>query len=257
MAARYYTKRTDDLYRKCLKTAKRVAFDVMTRGFKSVEIVQGFLLLCHWNQPAERFEEDRCASPARLDFADPQSTWAFSGLAIRMATDLNLNRKTLAVLPDDVSEETRTLYEREIRNRERTYLYVYICDKRYVRVPSIADTDPCSLSAQMGKPSSIPKEDFLLRNAKEWHLQRGASKSDVGLSAMVEMHRMVSRMLDTLYSDTRSISGLNVHLDYSLLMRGFLTQIDQWRNDWTVAFAMDPNDPTDMIRFKMREFYAS
>lgn len=59
VAARYYTKRTDDLYRKCLKTAKRVAFDVMTRGFKSVEIVQGFLLLCQWNQPAERFEEDR------------------------------------------------------------------------------------------------------------------------------------------------------------------------------------------------------
>jgi hypothetical protein len=57
VAARYYTKRTDDLYRKCLATAKKIAFDVLARGFKSVEIVQGFLLLCHWNQPAERFEE--------------------------------------------------------------------------------------------------------------------------------------------------------------------------------------------------------
>lgn len=116
-----------------------------------------------------------------------------------MATDLNLNRKTLATLPDDVSEETRILYEREILNRERTWIYAYICDK--------------SLSAQMAKPSAIPREDYILRNAKDWHKQRGSIKSDVGLSAMVEMHRMVSRMLDTIYSDTQSISGLNLHLD--------------------------------------------
>lgn len=54
----------------------------------------------------------------------------FSGIAIRMATDLNLHRKTLAVLPDDVSEETRTLYQREIMNRERTWMYSFICDRR-------------------------------------------------------------------------------------------------------------------------------
>lgn len=59
VAARYYTKRKDDLYRKCLRIAKRIAFDVMTKGYKSTEICQGFLLLCNWNQPAERFEEER------------------------------------------------------------------------------------------------------------------------------------------------------------------------------------------------------
>lgn len=31
----------------------------MTKGYKSTEICQGFLLLCNWNQPAERFEEER------------------------------------------------------------------------------------------------------------------------------------------------------------------------------------------------------
>lgn len=54
----------------------------------------------------------------------------FSGIAIRMATDLNLHRKTLAVLPDDVNGETRTLYQREIMNRERTWMYCFICDRR-------------------------------------------------------------------------------------------------------------------------------
>jgi len=50
---------------------------------------------------------------------------------------------------------------------------------------------------------------------------------------MVEMHRIIGRMIDVLYSDTRSVSGLNAHLDYPLLMRAFLQQLDQWRSDWT------------------------
>lgn len=65
VAARYYKKRTDDLYRKCLRIAKRIAFDVMTKGYKSTEICQGFLLLCNWNQPAERFEEERTCTSSR------------------------------------------------------------------------------------------------------------------------------------------------------------------------------------------------
>lgn len=67
VAARYYTKRSDDLYRKCLRIAKKCAFDVMTKGYKSTEICQGFLLLCNWNQPAERFEEERTCASYSLD----------------------------------------------------------------------------------------------------------------------------------------------------------------------------------------------
>ncbi|GAA5917930.1 hypothetical protein JCM5296_007001 [Sporobolomyces johnsonii] len=228
VAARYYTKRTDDLYRKCLRTAKRVAFDVMTKGYKSTEICQGFLLLCCWNQPAERFEEER--------------TYQFSGIAIRMATDLNLHRKTIAQLPPDVSDETRVLYERELLNRERAWLYSFICDR--------------SVSTQMGKPYSIPKEDYIIRSASTWHTQPGALPSDAGLSAMVEMHRIVGRMIDVLYSDTRSVSGLNAHLDYPLLMRAFLQQLDQWRSDWGDEMAYrDQDEPSRRIRSQMRDFY--
>ncbi|GAA5920439.1 hypothetical protein JCM1841_004552 [Sporobolomyces salmonicolor] len=228
VAARYYTKRTDDLYRKCLRTAKRVAFDVMTKGYKSTEICQGFLLLCCWNQPAERFEEER--------------TYQFSGIAIRMATDLNLHRKTIAQLPPDISDDTRVLYERELLNRERAWLYSFICDR--------------SVSTQMGKPYSIPKEDYIIRSASTWHTQPGALPSDAGLSAMVEMHRIVGRMIDVLYSDTRSVSGLNAHLDYPLLMRAFLQQLDQWRSDWGDEMAYrDQDEPSRRIRSQMRDFY--
>ncbi|SCV73842.1 BQ2448_6272 [Microbotryum intermedium] len=257
VAARYYTKRKDDLYRKCHRVAMRVAFDVTTKGFKSTEICQGFLLLCNWNQPAERFEEER--------------TYQFSGIAIRMATDLNLHRKTITNLPADVSEDSKALYQRELMNRERAWMYTYIADR--------------SISTQMGKPFSIPKEDYLIRNARTWFLQPGAQPSDSGLSAMVEMHRcvkaqllaptslvtdcpellilflfrIVGRMLDTLYSDTRSISGLNPSLDYPLLMRSFLGQLDQWRSDWTEGVSTLPESAytPDSIRHSMRDFYHS
>ncbi|GAA6004116.1 hypothetical protein JCM10207_002434 [Rhodosporidiobolus poonsookiae] len=229
VAARYYTKRTDDLYRKCLRVAKRVAFDVMTKGYKSTEICQGFLLLCNWNQPAERFEEER--------------TYQFSGIAIRMATDLNLHRKTIAQLPPDIGDETRVLYERELLNRERAWLYSFICDR--------------SVSTQMGKPYSISKEDFIIRNAATWHRQSGCQPSDSGLSAMVEMQRIVGRMIDVLYSDTRSVSGLNAHLDYQMLIRAFLQQLDQWRQDWSDPGALlgDPDEENLKARAIMRDFY--
>lgn len=64
-----------------------------------------------------------------------------------------------------------------ILSGERCWYYCFICDS--------------SLSAQLGKPSSIAKEDFIIRNGKNWYKQRGSIKSDVGLSAMVEMHRIV------------------------------------------------------------------
>lgn len=66
-------------------------------------------------------------------------------------------------------------------------------------------------------------------------------------------------MIDTLYSDTRSVSGLNASLDYPLLsewvlqissdlssclpsaglVRSFLGQLDQWRADWTEGLNLD------------------
>ncbi|CEQ40119.1 SPOSA6832_01704, partial [Sporobolomyces salmonicolor] len=164
----------------------------------------------------------------------------FSGIAIRMATDLNLHRKTIAQLPPDISDDTRVLYERELLNRERAWLYSFICDR--------------SVSTQMGKPYSIPKEDYIIRSASTWHTQPGALPSDAGLSAMVEMHRIVGRMIDVLYSDTRSVSGLNAHLDYPLLMRAFLQQLDQWRSDWGDEMAYrDQDEPSRRIRSQMRD----
>ncbi|BGP71975.1 hypothetical protein NBRC10513v2_005361 [Rhodotorula toruloides] len=109
----------------------------------------------------------------------------------------------------------------------------------------------------MGKPAMISKEDFIVRNASVWHRQPGTMVSNSGLSAMVELLRIVSRMIDGLYSDTRSVSGLNAHLDYLMLIRAFLQQLDQWRQDWSdsVLISSDPDNHSLTARALMRDYY--
>ena len=81
IAARYYPKRAE-LHPRLSRYAKRLAFEVPSRGYKSVEVVQAYLLLSLWTLgPEKTFEQDR--------------TWMMLGMAIRMATDLNLHRKSI------------------------------------------------------------------------------------------------------------------------------------------------------------------
>jgi hypothetical protein len=59
----------------------------------------------------------------------------------RMATDLNLHRKTAVTTQDTQEGRAR---EKEVRNREGTWLLCFCLDRSY--------------SAQMGKPYSIKEE---------------------------------------------------------------------------------------------------
>lgn len=64
-------------------------------------------------------------------------------------------------------------------------------------------------------------------------------------------------MIDVLYSDTRSVSGLNAHLDYPMLIRAFLQQLDQWRQDWSdpTLQAGDADEQALQNRSMLRDFY--
>ena len=111
IASKFYTDRPD-LHPRLNRIVKKLSFNVPERGFKSLEIVQAYLLLALWGcGPVERFEQDK--------------TWLLLGLAIRMGTDLNLHRKG-AGLPSDGPRVEWRARERELRNRERTWMWVVI-----------------------------------------------------------------------------------------------------------------------------------
>jgi hypothetical protein len=69
IASKFYTAKPD-LHPKLTELAKRLAFSVPAKGYKSVEIVQAYLLLTLWGCGAvERYEQDK--------------TWLLLGMAIR------------------------------------------------------------------------------------------------------------------------------------------------------------------------------
>lgn len=105
--------------------------------------------------------------------------------AYRMATDLNLHRKT-TTLGDDTPEGRAR--EKEVHNRERTWLLCYALDR--------------SMSLQMGKPHSIKEEyvvapvqnveflfsrrvSFIIQNTELFRNKPIAGKGDAGICVYV------------------------------------------------------------------------
>ena len=111
--------------------AKHAAATALIDGWKSVELVQAYILMAVYAVPARRWEEDR--------------SWLYIGLAIRLATDLNLHQGGggRSAIGDGagVEEERR---EREMLNRTRVWMICFNLDR--------------STATQFGKPSTI-KED--------------------------------------------------------------------------------------------------
>ncbi len=106
IASKFYTQRPE-LHPELNKIAKKLSFSVPERGFKSLEIVQAYLLLALWGcGPVDRYEQDK--------------TWLLLGMAIRIGTDLNLHRKGTGLSQDTQHAEWKAR-ERELRNRERTW----------------------------------------------------------------------------------------------------------------------------------------
>lgn len=200
IASRFYTERPE-LHSKLSELSRKLAFSVPAQGYKSVEIVQAYLLNTLWGcGPVERYEQDR--------------TWMLLGMAIRMATDLNLHRRTATTHPDTAEGRAR---DREVHNRERTWIFCFCLDR--------------SFSAQMGKPYTI-KEDFVIRNASQWCQSAASVPADVALAAYADLQRILTRSLDLLYSGTSTASGLQIDSDYLLVITTMETQILAWQHEW-------------------------
>ncbi|KAJ3576869.1 hypothetical protein NP233_g143 [Leucocoprinus birnbaumii] len=265
IASKFYTARPD-LHPRLTELAKKLAFSVPAKGYKSVEIVQAYLLLSLWGCGAvERYEQDKtwlllgmairlkgilrsfhgpCHSLYHSGAGDDQANTSFFDSATnitsfsdnllfpllsnevkntnhndtqtfrRMATDLNLHRKTAVTSPDTAEGKARDI---EVHNRERTWILCFCLDR--------------SFSAQMGKPHSI-KEDYIIRHAEQWSRSSVSVPSDSSICAYAELQRVLSRSLDFLYGGTDSASGLQTHCDYLLVIKSFESQLYAWREKW-------------------------
>ncbi|KZV65923.1 hypothetical protein PENSPDRAFT_586074 [Peniophora sp. CONT] len=223
ISSKFYSARPE-LHVKLTDMAKKLAWNVPAQGYKSVEIIQAYLLLSLWGcGPVERYEHDK--------------TWLMLGMAIRMATDLNLHRKTSAHSAETAEGKAR---EREVHNRERTWLICFCLDR--------------SLSAQMGKPTSI-KEDSIIRECLLWVQSPLTQRGDFSVAAYVELQRIMSRSLELLSSDTRPSSGVLMDIDYMIVLRTFERQIESWYQH--VINADKGDDATAKYHAVMPDFYGN
>ncbi|KAG8685337.1 hypothetical protein FRC11_010741, partial [Ceratobasidium sp. 423] len=114
ISSRYYTKRPE-LYTIAMHFARQSAATALTDGWKSVELVQAYILMSVYPVPARGWEEDW--------------TWL-------MATDLNLHLPWQA-------KTTGEAHEREILNRTRTWLICFNLDRsgatQFGRPPTIRE----------------------------------------------------------------------------------------------------------------------
>ncbi|KAF9070312.1 fungal-specific transcription factor domain-containing protein [Rhodocollybia butyracea] len=183
------------LFQQCQTLANEYAFQAFKEGWKSVETVQAFACLTYWKDP------------------DDNRTWTFIGYACRMAVELGLNRH----IPNPLHNETEfQLLER--RNRERTYLVLYIHDR--------------SLSTQTGRNWMLPEDDFI-RHADRWHERPNTSArpEDVIVASFVQLRHIAAETTEIFSSSHGSYSTTDM-LNFEVVLRNCNSQLTQWNETW-------------------------
>ncbi|KAG6820054.1 hypothetical protein H0H93_005986 [Arthromyces matolae] len=220
ISSRYYAEKSE-IYPIAMHFAKHSAASALIDGWKSVELCQAYILMSIYAVPARRWEEDR--------------SWLYTGLAIRIATDLNLHQ-----VPNIKPQNEKQ--EREILNRTRVWMICFNLDR--------------STATQFGKPSTI-KEDYIMRNAKEWYKKSKYNLPyDVHLCAYSALLRIMAKSHDEIFSDPSSPSGLNKRVDFRSVTMNHDVQLTRYQDEWTRRFSetSDPNDPGCAFRCSLLPF---
>ncbi|KAI0084549.1 hypothetical protein BDY19DRAFT_970897 [Irpex rosettiformis] len=223
VASRYYEQKSE-IYPIAMHFAKHAAANALITGWKSVELAQAYIILSIYGVPARRWEEDR--------------GWLYTGLAIRIATDLNLHHMPTV-------KPTSERHEREIMNRIRVWLNCYNLDK--------------STATQFGKPSTI-KEDFIVRKSDEWYRTSPYNHPyDSGLCAYTSQLRIMARFHEEVYSDPDSPNGLNERLDFKEVTLRHDEQLTRYYNDWKhrLEGESDMHNPSLAFRSKLLPFFTN
>ncbi|KAF8264089.1 fungal-specific transcription factor domain-containing protein [Lactarius quietus] len=202
IASRYSEK--PEVYPIAMHFAKSAAANALVDGWKSVELCQAYILMSIYAVPARRWEEDR--------------SWLYTGLAIRIATDLNLH-----LLPQ--KRPTTEQQELEMLNRTRIWIICFNLDK--------------STATQFGKPSTL-KEDYIMRHSLEWYKRSQFNHPyDVHIIAYSSLFRLINEFHQKVFSDPSVPNGLNRTIDFRAVTLEYDDLLKRCREDWSDRFARE------------------
>ncbi|KAH8102825.1 fungal-specific transcription factor domain-containing protein [Cristinia sonorae] len=201
-----------ELYQTVKKLAHEFAIRAFAESWRRVEVVQAFACLTYWKEP----EDTR--------------TWLYIGYACRMAVELGLNHFV---------SESRLPTESELqwlerRNRERTYLVLWVHDR--------------SLSAQTGRQWML-NEDELIRHSAHWHEQGGEvpplerRPEDVILASFVQL-RQIGSEIPIIFSARKHSENKEHKNDasYGELLKQCNYKLNQWMEHWEAEMTKAGSD---------------
>lgn len=182
-----------ELYISVHKLAHEFAVRAFAESWKSVEVVQAFACLTYWKEP------------------DDTRTWTYIGFACRMAVELGLNRYVGRRPPDE-----NDLQMSERRNRERTYLVLFVHDR--------------SLSTQTGRNWMLP-EDELVRHSTSWYEEGGTPirPEDVIVCAFIQLRLIATETTDFFRRGSGTQPSEN---DREQMLKSCNTKLAQWLEHW-------------------------
>ncbi|CAK5274670.1 unnamed protein product, partial [Mycena citricolor] len=231
ISSRYYPEKSE-IYPIAMHFAKHSAANALIDGWKSVELCQAYILMSIFAVPARKWEEDR--------------SWLYTGLAIRLATDLNLHQVPSSKAFIKGKGVEREMNEREILNRTRVWMICFNLDR--------------STATQFGKPSTI-KEDYILRHGSDdWYKKSPYNSTfDVHMCCYTALLLLVARFHDDIFSDPTSPSGLNKHVDFHSVTLAHDAKLERFTEEWGLRLAQDsdPHDRKCQLRCKLFPFLVS
>ncbi|TDL17369.1 hypothetical protein BD410DRAFT_776153 [Rickenella mellea] len=207
-----YDKSRPALYEELMNYAQLAAGTALINGPKNVEVVAAYILLSLYPVPMRRWEEDR--------------TWLYLGLAIRVATDINLNRAPANMKP-------RTEQQiRESLNRTRVWINCFNLDR--------------STSSWHGKASTLNNADPVANASGTWY---NSSPHNVGnfdiqlvaYNAELRLMNNFSTMIRSSPNKKADIDQLATETDEKLTALG-----EEWKTK--LQTETDLSDPQNRFR---------
>ncbi|TDL22812.1 hypothetical protein BD410DRAFT_788152 [Rickenella mellea] len=212
-----YDKSRPALYEQLMDVAQLAAGTALISGPKNVEFVSAYILLSLYPVPMRKWEDDR--------------TWLYLGLAIRVATDINLHREPTGK-PQNESQA------REILNRTRVWLNCFNLDR--------------STSSWLGKASTLDNDDHIAAQSGTWFNSSpyNLANLDIHLVAYNAELRLLDECVRLVRSDTMQTNSVSKTHDIVRMV----TEMDEkfvalgavW-ND-RLERETDPKDPQNRFR---------
>jgi hypothetical protein len=200
------------LYSSCRQMADQLVLRALAEGAKSVEVCQALICLTFWTEPGD----ERTWSYVGIVSSSPWPIPLYRSLltipqACRMAVELGLHAY-ISTPPTGESE----LQQLERKNRERTYLVLFVYDR--------------SLSLRTGRDWMLPPRELVL-HADTWHESPACSRTrpeDVILVASVERRRFTADLTEWLFANRHTASDAQ----FDIMVSSAHAQFDRWETQW-------------------------